>query len=363
MMADELLNDGDDDIFVYMGGEQEVPFDVRRAKIDESVDTVLAMAFYDCEQLIEVKGHRKLKKIEKNAFRVCRRLRRVTKMNGVIEIEQDAFVGCNALSELDFGKLEIIGDTSFAHCKSLRSINMPSIRRIGKCAFQRCDKLSDAVFGEKLGIIEDNAFNCCDSLRRIAIPLKRSLIIGIIPMPHEENPGEPFGALRASLSGAFSYCKNLSRVDIVGGVYKTISSLHMESWKDTMKEEINRINQTLPAVSEGREKTVAIKEWIESVLDRMEHYKAEHKLLLREAMALLELALWKVKLIDEIDGKGDKSREQGKRGASQMCCLFSNCHHKKRARQERRITSGASIVIKNVLPFLQVVDITQSSGG
>ncbi len=83
---------------------------------------------------------------------------------------------------------------------------------------------------------------------------------------------------------------------------------------------------------------MAIKEWIESVIVRMEHYKAEHELLLKEAMALLELALWKAKLIDENDGnESELTMVQGKR-----------------ARQERRITSGASIVIKNVLPFLQV---------
>ena len=44
----------DDDIFVYTGGGQRVPRDVKRAKIDESVDTILARAFYNCEQLIEV---------------------------------------------------------------------------------------------------------------------------------------------------------------------------------------------------------------------------------------------------------------------------------------------------------------------
>jgi hypothetical protein len=99
-----------------------------------------------------------------------------------------------------------------------------------------------------------------------------------------------------------------------------------------MKEEIDRINQILPDAQCGKEKTEAIKEWIESVMDRIEHYKVEHKVLVKEAMTLLELALWKAKLTDENDGN-------------------------ETARQERRITSGSSIVIKNVLPFLQV-DIT-----
>ena len=67
MMADDqLLNgvDGGDDIFVYTGGEQRLPRDVKRVRIAENVDTILAMAFYQCKQLIEVEGHNRLKKID-----------------------------------------------------------------------------------------------------------------------------------------------------------------------------------------------------------------------------------------------------------------------------------------------------------
>ncbi len=61
-------------------------------------------------------------------------------MTGVIEIEEGAFFDCEALSDLEFDKLEIIGYGAFASCKSLRSINMPSVRRIEKCAFECCEQ-------------------------------------------------------------------------------------------------------------------------------------------------------------------------------------------------------------------------------
>ena len=106
-----------------------------------------------------------------------------------------------------------------------------------------------------------------------------------------------------------------------------------------MVEEIDQINQTLPDTPPS-EKAAAIQRWIRSVLDKVEHYKTEHKVLVKEAIALLELALWKANLLDENDGnESELTMVQGKR-----------------ARQERRITSGASIVIKNVLPFLQLVE-------
>ena len=140
-MADnQLLNDdgvGGDDIFVYTGGDQEVPRDVKRVRIAENVDIIRAQTFYECFQLIEVEGHDKLKKIKTLAFFGCPSLRRVMNMTGVIEILGYVFYHCNALSDIDFDKMEIIGDCAFIDC-SLRSINMPSIRRIGNSAFRYC---------------------------------------------------------------------------------------------------------------------------------------------------------------------------------------------------------------------------------
>ena len=103
-----------------------------------------------------------------------------------------------------------------------------------------------------------------------------------------------------------------------------------------MEEEIDRINQTLPD-TQSADKGAAINQWIRSVIDRMEHYKAEHKILVKEAVTLLELALWKANLEEnDVDLEGVRAT----RGQV------------KRARKERFITSGAGIIIKNVLPFL-----------
>jgi hypothetical protein len=74
----------------------------------------------------------------------------------------------------------------------------------------------------------------------------------------------------------------------------------------------------------------------------MEHYKSEQKVLAKEAMALLELALWKAKLLDEADEKKCNVEDMTKKARSDD----------EAARKEHRVTCGASIVIKNVLPFL-----------
>jgi hypothetical protein len=315
---------GDDDVFVYTGGDQQVPRDVKRMRIAENVDTILARAFSQCQQLIEVEGHNKLKKIERRAFFYCAHLRRVRNMQGVREIEENAFNSCWALSELGFDKLEIIGNDAFGWCNSLRSINMPSIRLIGACAFQYCTALTDAVFGKDLERIKAYTFFECTALRSIVIPLKDSLI---------------------DCNSVFFSCQNLSRVNttIDGGIHKTISSLHLESWRDEMEGEIDRINRTLPNIR-AIEKTEAIHLWNTRVLQRMEHYKSEHQIILKDAMTLLELALWKANLHDNeaVDAAAAQEGIRVTRGRV------------KRARKDRCITSGASIVIKNVLPFLSL---------
>jgi hypothetical protein len=323
MMADDQLFNNNDDgvvvggVFVYTGGEQRVPRDVRRVRIAENVDTIPEGTFKHCRQLREVEGHNKIRKIEHWAFYCCRSLRRVNKMSGVVEIKAGAFTGCSVLSELEFDMLEIIGEGACASCNSLRSINMPSVRWIGQNAFVSC-ALTSVLFGEKLERIGKGAFLNCPDLRHIVIPLKDNIIID---------------------DCVFYHCGNLSRVDVLAG--GIIPYLHMESWRNEMEEEIDRINQTLPNIPTN-EKAGAIREWIARVIDRMEHYKNEHQLLLKEAMTLLELALWKANL-RENENDGAAADQEGVRVTRGRV---------KRARKDRCVTSGASIVIKNVLPFL-----------
>ena len=83
--------------------------------------------------------------------------------------------------------------------------------------------------------------------------------------------------------------------------------------------------------------------WTSTVINRMEHYKSQHNQLLKENMTQVELAVWKAKL-DEKEEDNSNVMVQAKKARIDV----------ESARKERRITSGASIVIKNVLPFLQL---------
>ena len=105
-----------------------------------------------------------------------------------------------------------------------------------------------------------------------------------------------------------------------------------------MTGEINRINQTLPTLEIGK-KTPEIQQWMRSTICQLNRYKAEHHDLLKKATTLLELALWKANLDDN---EGNRHNREGVRRVGDL----------ESSRDQIRYTSGASIVIKNVLPFL-----------
>src|SRR5210317_1114435 len=109
---------------------------------------------------------------------------RACKMECVKEIEREAFAGCHSLSDVDFGKVEIIGYAALCFT-DLGSINLSSVRRVDVLAFQGCERLTEAIFSAKLERIEQGAFCECTALRRIAIPWKNNMVDW-----HDEN--DPF---------------------------------------------------------------------------------------------------------------------------------------------------------------------------
>jgi len=322
------MADGGDNIFVYMGGEQEVPDDVTHVIIDRSVKIILRAAFARRRRLVSVNMHDEVGKIEEDAFCGCISLRKI-KLIGVREVEKAAFFSCRNLKDVEFGdKLERIRDYAFNCCISLQKIQMPSVRTIGDGTFANCAQLTDVEFGCNLESIQRYDLGSCPNLRRIVIPLKD----GIFPLDPTQRR-----------FAQFDYCNNLTTVDLVGGIHKTISSLHLDSWKSQMNQQINRVNLTLPTVPAGS-KTTFIQDWIVSTHRRFNHCKKEHYKLLKEATTLLELALWK----SIIEVNANSSIEVNPKKKAKIDDMAS--------RTKQRIASGAamSIVIKNVFPFLRL---------
>ena len=259
--------------FTYTG-EDDIPDDVTHVFVDVTI--ILEGAFFEHPNIVEVICHEDVEKIESFAFACCPSLRRVI-MRGVKIADLSAFNWCDALEDVECGKLEIIGEEAFCHCKSLRSINLQSARIVEEDAFYGCEALTDVKFCNKLERFDRGAFGSCSSLERIIVPLKDGMI---------------------TADNIFQRCTNLKRIDLVEGgeLSETIAALHMERWRNDMNEEITSIHQNLPNAPAGDrnndgEKTQVIRRWIRSVRDKLIHYKAEHQRVLDVAGTTLVLAL------------------------------------------------------------------------
>eukprot|EP00957_Ditylum_brightwellii_P132358 10092887-Ditylum_brightwellii.AAC.1 len=122
----------------------------------------------------------------------------------------------------------------------------------------------------------------------------------------------------------------------MGDMRETISLLGLQRWRDEINVRINVINILLPNFPDDR-KTEQIQRWyqsfhVQSIPARLQELKVEHQSLLAKYAELLELALWKTKLQENVAlGEGGNSNN---------------------TREECRVNCGANVVIPNVISFL-----------
>ena len=323
----------DDDVFIYMGGDQRVPRDVRYVRVHKSVKIISQEAFICCRNLVSIELHDGVEIIEEWAFRLCISLRRIKLSGGVRVIRYRAFSDCISLRRIKLAGARVIGDWAFNNCTALESVEFgDKLETIGQHAFA-CTNLTTIKFS-KVSVIRVCAFANCEQLTEVA--LSKDL--------------KTFGedALKAGMfdDGVFDGCDALSRVDLVGGIHKTVASFFIDSWRNEMNGVIDRINRDLPN-TDSYEKTSTIQQWVGRVLGRIEHYKSEHYTLLKNNMTQLELALWKSNLHEEEE---EEREEQPTKKAK----LDEECET---ARKHARVTCGSNIIIPHVLSFLNDNDV------
>ena len=91
-----------------------------------------------------------------------------------------------------------------------------------------------------------------------------------------------------------------------------------------MNDEIDIINRYLPNTPHPH-KTTLIGQWMERVIQRIEHFKSEHYALLKNNMTQLELALWKNEL--EKTTKDDDGAEGHSLDEKQPAKKAKICEH------------------------------------
>lgn len=142
--------------------------------IPEGVTEIKAFAFAN-SKIEEVSFPDSLKKIEKNAFYECSRLKSVDFGNGIEEIGGMMVFAFCSITKLEIpSQVKTIGDGAFYYCDTLKEVKFnEGLQKIGNDAFSKCDLIKKLDFPETLSYIGNRAFHL-DILRTedITVTLK-----------------------------------------------------------------------------------------------------------------------------------------------------------------------------------------------
>ena len=133
-----------------------------------------ANAFANAKGLVSVNLPQGIIEIGEDAFNGCEKLSTFN-FETVNVVRARAFNGCYKLKGIDLSKVSSIGESAFSGCTSLVSINLENATTIDRAAFYDCKSLISVTFSESLSIIEDKAFSK-SGLKAIEFPNRVSYI-------------------------------------------------------------------------------------------------------------------------------------------------------------------------------------------
>jgi len=253
-------------------------------------------------------------KIEDRAFYCRYRLESITFLFTIVDIEigGEAFAHCTSLREVvledDGISIKTIGFAAFLNCQSLESIILPStLTKIGDSAFGGCTKLRMVVLNEGLKTIDRYAFSGCESIQSITLP---STVTKIGKYAFEDceslseivilNESDRHGIIKQVMIACTSRRKR-SLVLNFPGLSKRLEYIKISRWLDDINDKIDAIPQIVRRDSGGflvstrdrgnRVDWKPLKQSFDKIYQLILYYE------LKEAASLLELALWKAKMI------------------------------------------------------------------
>ena len=134
-------------------------FSLKQVVLHKHLDCLGPDAFAGCNG-VEVVFSEGLESIGKYTFLLCKNLTRVVIPSSVKIVEEGAFRGCCALSEVIFAdesSLQRIGESAFRGCEVLKRINLPAtVTDAGNDAFAGCITLFEVSFRKVLRFVSEN---------------------------------------------------------------------------------------------------------------------------------------------------------------------------------------------------------------
>ncbi len=194
---------------------------LRKVNFHEGVEDIGEYAFYGCENMrsVEIPGNTKL---NYGSFAACEfTLQQIILHEGVTEVPAYCFFDADPLTDLQLpSTLELIGEGAFSHCANLESITFPEgLQACDPQAFSNCTKLGQVNVNERCQFIGANCFMNCTALTEF--DLKNVKYLG---------------------STAFNSCTNLKTVTAAGletidrAPFYNCTALQSVTFPETLRE-------------------------------------------------------------------------------------------------------------------------------
>lgn len=140
--------------------------------ISNSVTSIGDLVFCGCTRLTNIDIPNSVTSIGENTFSECTSLKSINISNSLTSIGSQTFYGCTSLTNIDIpNSVKNIGVDTFHGCTNLKDINISnSLTRIGMQTFYECTSLTNIDIPNSVTSIDNCAFYKCTSLTDINIP-------------------------------------------------------------------------------------------------------------------------------------------------------------------------------------------------
>lgn len=193
---------------------------LKSVTLNSNMTTLGTDTFSYCTSLKTISIPSNITRLFLGAFRYSG-LTSITLHDGITEIGNSAFTGCNSLTTVKLGSgLTTIGKSAFEECKALTSITIPdSVTSIGYYSFRYCDSLKSVTIGSGLKEIDSYTFGYCPVLSSVTIKEGLTLIDtwAFAQCPSLVTVNLP-STLTQINSGAFKDCTSLKYMIIPSSV-------------------------------------------------------------------------------------------------------------------------------------------------